>query len=651
MTPVVYNAKGNIIELAEKIGSGGEGNVYKLQADKTRVAKLYHDEIPLEKQQKIKSMINSANKALNKVTAWPLATLHPTKNGIICGFIMPNITDGEPLHHIYSPSHRKQLFPAIDWAFLVNICRNIVAAFATVHAKGHRIGDVNPNLVFISKQTRACLIDCDSFQIKFSGKIYPCEVGVPHFTPPELQNASSFKGITRTINHDNFGLSLLLFHTLMMGRHPFSGVYTANTDLSLEQLIQQHLYAFSDKLEKKNKISPPPNAITPDILSNELKRLFEKSFSKFSSRFNRPTTREWLSALDAFKKSLTSCEQCKHHKYYNRLPHCPWCKAEQQGIFYFPTPINDIISTDFSFNLSTVWKEITAIVTPEDQQLNIKERLQYLSNTVTAQKIPDSLIKKKNNVIYKKITALWISLLIVIFLSEWIIISLIPLAYLFFYDINVKKEQALRQQVLNDAEKSLKRLTIRWNKEASVELFKHKRKQLTEFYNKHHQFDSYSQSLLKQLEGNKQKLQLKAYLKQFYISNARIKGISLARKTALSSFGIETAVDIKSKAVSQVPSFGTTYTKALLDWRKGIERQFVFNPNKAIDPADIATVKIKTVTLKRDLESKLCAGADQLQQINQQIIRSRKQLIPLINISLKQVAQAKADLDYLTHYR
>lgn len=216
---IFFSSNGDSVKLDKKIGEGGEGNVYRIANKKDSVAKIYHKLITAEKQNKIVAMIKSADDALRKVTAWPLDTLHKTHGGDVCGFIMPDITGSEVIHHIYSPSYRKQHFPDMDWSFLVNTCRNIAAAFASIHSRGHVIGDVNPNLVFISKTTVANLIDCDSFQVSYDGTIYPCEVGVPHFTPPELQNHTSFKDIIRTENHDNFGLALLIFHILMMGRH------------------------------------------------------------------------------------------------------------------------------------------------------------------------------------------------------------------------------------------------------------------------------------------------------------------------------------------------------------------------------------------------------------------------------------------------
>lgn len=649
---ILYDSKGSKVQLAKKIGSGGEGNVYKIHASQRAflnlgVAKIYHQPINKEKQQKIKAMIKSADKALENVTAWPLESLHKTKKGDVFGFIMPDITGCEPLHHIYSPSHRKQQFPEIDWAFLVNVCRNIASAFGAIHAKGHVIGDVNPNLVFISKKTMATLIDCDSFQISYEGKTYPCDVGVPHFTPSELQHFKSFKDITRTANHDNFGLSLLIFHLLIMGRHPFSGIYAGKSHMPLEKLIEHHLYAFSDKSAKKDKISPPPHSITPNILSDDLKLLFEKSFSEFGSKFHRPSAKEWVSALDSFMKNIKSCTHSKNHKYYNRLSHCPWCKAEGKGIFYFPPSSTKKVSLTSGFSKDPIWEKIISIIPPEKKILDTKGKLQALLKITVAKKMPKKITHKKKKIIFKRMIGVLIIAVFSIFFPQWLIFSLIPFIYLFFFGNNFKSEKKEAKHSLETAKKALKDLEKRWDNEADSGVFNKKRDKLKEYSNGYNNINAYYQSELKKLKSNRRGLQLKAYLEKHYINSANIKGIGSARKSALTSFGIETAADVQQKIVMQVPGFGKTYTNDVVAWKKELENHFVFEPTKAIAPLEINKVKIRALKIKQNLEKKLQAGPEELRQAHAQILKKRKHLLPLIDESLKDVAQATADLDYL----
>jgi hypothetical protein len=53
----------------------------------------------------------------------------------------------------------------------------------------------------VGRDSKVVLIDSNSFQVNAQGVLHLCEVGVSHFTPPELQSLSSFDNFTRTTNH------------------------------------------------------------------------------------------------------------------------------------------------------------------------------------------------------------------------------------------------------------------------------------------------------------------------------------------------------------------------------------------------------------------------------------------------------------------
>jgi DNA-binding helix-hairpin-helix protein with protein kinase domain len=52
---------------------------------------------------------------------------------------------------------------------------------------------VNQGNVLVGSDSKVVLIDSDSFQVNARGTLHLCEVGVSHFTPPELQGLSSFE--------------------------------------------------------------------------------------------------------------------------------------------------------------------------------------------------------------------------------------------------------------------------------------------------------------------------------------------------------------------------------------------------------------------------------------------------------------------------
>ena len=171
-----------------------------------------------------------------------------------------------------------------------------------------RSRDVNEKNVFVTPTAIVWLLDCDSFQINASGQLYPCEVGMELYTPPELQG-QSFRGVVRTHNHDRFGLAVLIFHLLFVGRHPFAGRPLTRGDLSPDKAIKEFRFAYS-RAAAQLQIAPPPYAPLLGIVPAEIGRLFERAFSTHSPQPGaRPPAQEWATALRALQKQLKTCSK------------------------------------------------------------------------------------------------------------------------------------------------------------------------------------------------------------------------------------------------------------------------------------------------------------------------------------------------------
>jgi len=640
----LFDSSGQRVPLGKKIGNGGEGAVYEVPAlGNNIVAKIYHKAASPEKQAKLRGMVKSYDESLKKIAAWPSDTLHMTVGGQIRGFLMPKALNCEPIHHLYGPSHRKQVFPHKDWAFLINTARNTAAAFEVIHSHGHVIGDVNPNLVFVAGNSIVKLIDCDSFQIMVDGKYYLCEVGVPHFTPPELQGHSTFRDVHRTINHDNFGLSILLFQILLMGRHPFSGVFSGSEDMPLEKSIKQFRYSFGRNAASKG-MNPPPNSVTPTILSNLVAQLFERAFSEHGAQPDRrPKARDWVAALDSLKGQLRTCGQESIHKYFGDLSACPWCAQEQRSGNFFFISLATGSSGISSFNLAQVWTRIMAIKSPG--------RLPEISVTgfnIKPRPLPESIKSARKAVILKKSAAVGLVLgSFAIGKPESVVIALFIGAILFFSKTNDSTEKMARQATLKTSRQHITTMQGRWNLEAGDGKFLEKIKALSNLRTEY-------ENLATQLAQEKQKLQqslrntqLDKFLDKFFLKDHSIPGVGSTRKATLASFGIETAADVNWNKIISINRFGKALTGTIVKWRKSIEQRFVFNPTKGVDPADIAALNQRFSQKLRQVEGQLLSGPEQLNLLKEQIARQRTQLLPLIKIAAQQLAQAEADLSIM----
>lgn len=639
----MFDSSGRRVSLGKKIGTGGEGTVYEVPAlGNDIVAKIYHKEVSPEKQAKLLGMVKAGDESLRKIAAWPKETLHMGAGGQIRGFLMPKVAGCEEVHVLYGPSHRKQRYPDKDWAFLVNTARNTAAAFEAIHSHGHVIGDVNPKFVFVAGNSIVKLIDCDSFQIIADGKHYLCEVGVPHFTPPELQNYSTFRGIHRTKNHDNFGLALLIFHILLMGRHPFSGVFSGAGDMPLEKSIQQFRYAFGLNAASRG-MTPPPNSVTPAILPGAVSQLFERAFTERGAQLEgRPTARDWVATLDSLKGQLRTCGQESAHKYFGGLTACPWCIQEQRSGNFFFISLATATSGINSFNLAQVWTRIMAIKSP-----GRAPEISASGFKIQPRPLPDSIGSARNAVVFKKIAAVGLILGSLVMAPQWFIIALIIGAFLFFSKADDLAERNARIGALNTARQHMTTLQERWNLEAGDGKFQAKIKELSNLQTEY-------ESLANQLSQEKQKLQqnlrntqLYKFLDKFFLENHDIPGVGPTRKATLASFGVETAADVNWSKIISIKGFGQALAGAIVSWRKSIEQRFVFDPTKGVDPADIAALNQRFSQKRRQLEGQLLAGPEQLNLLREQIVRQRTQILTVVQAAAQQLAQAEADLSIM----
>ena len=272
----MVEADGTRVRLGARLGQGGEGAIYELEGRPGVVAKIFHQPLPEQRAEKIRAMVASRTPALERLTAWPIELLS-LPGGRPIGVKMPRVVGHRDIHQLYSPKSRRTAFPRADWRFLVRVSANVARAFATVHAEGAVIADVNHGGILVGADARVRLIDCDSFQITAGGRCFPCDVGTPTFTPPELQDRN-LTGVIRSENHDNFGLAVMIFLVLFMGRHPFAGRYLGEGDMPIEQAIKEHRFAYGRDHDFA-AMEQPPGTPPLDIVSPPVAELFERAFA------------------------------------------------------------------------------------------------------------------------------------------------------------------------------------------------------------------------------------------------------------------------------------------------------------------------------------------------------------------------------------
>ncbi|HAZ3215701.1 TPA: protein kinase YegI [Escherichia coli] len=643
MKPTLYTATGECVTPGRELGKGGEGAVYDIEEFVESVAKIYHTSPPALKQDKLAFMAATADAQLLNYVAWPQATLHGGRGGKVIGFMMPKVSGKEPIHMIYSPAHRRQSYPHCAWDFLLYVARNIASSFATVHEHGHVVGDVNQNSFMVGRDSKVVMIDSDSFQINANGTLHLCEVGVSHFTPPELQTMPSFVGFERTENHDNFGLALLIFHVLFGGRHPYSGVpLISDAGNALETDIAHFRYAYASDNQRRG-LKPPPRSIPLSMLPGDVEAMFQQAFTESGVATGRPTAKAWVAALDLLRQQLKKCTVSAMHVYPGHLADCPWCALDNQGVIYFIDLGEEVITTGRNFVLAKVWAMVMASVAPPALQLPLPDHFQ-----AAGRPLPSGLLRREY-IILIEIALSGLSLLLCGLQTEpryiilvpvlaaiWIIGSLTSKAY--------KVEVQRRREAFNRAKMDYDHLVSQIQQLGGLEGFIAKRAMLEKMKDEILGLPEEEKRDLAALHDTARERQKQKFLEGFFIDVASIPGVGPARKAALRSFGIETAADVTRRSVKQVRGFGDHLTQAVIDWKASCERRFVFRPNEAVTPADRQAVMAKMAAKRHRLESALTVGATELQRFRLQAPARTMPLMEPLRQAAEKLAQAQADL-------
>jgi DNA-binding helix-hairpin-helix protein with protein kinase domain len=636
--PPLFDDQGRRLTLGAELGRGGEAAVYLVEGQPELVAKIYHQPPNAEKTEKLAQMVKLQSERLLALSAWPVGGLFLAGRKS-AGFLMKNVSRYKDIHLLYNPKSRTREFtPKANWRFLIHSASNVARAFAVIHENGHVIGDVNQSNVRVSPETAIVnLVDCDSFQICANGKVYPCEVGVPLYTPPELQD-KEFREVVRTPNHDNFGLAVLIFHLLFMGRHPFAGKFLGHGEMPIEKAIAEQRFAFA-RDARRTQMLPPPASITLAQVPEEIGDLFTGAFGPDGAVKARPDGRQWIAQLDALANRLIICSNNKAHLYFNALTSCPWCAIESSGILLFVDYV--IVDASTGFSIEVIWSRILGIPTPG--QGNVPSLLTYMHGVEPCKRAKAAAIKKRFRAAGMALVA-FIGFAVVVLSPNgfeymmwvgWIVF----IAWKYF---NHTSDTGFNRAA-REAERRLRVLQDAWLREASATDFNTKLDELRSFSEEYRKLPEKRKQKLRELERALFEIQLKHYLQKFDIASADIPHIKDGRKAMLSAYGIDDASDVVRSTLENVPGFGAFLVIQLITWRQSLEANFRFNPGRGVDPADIQRVDRDIAKRRLELEALLSKGPSELTLLSSRIVAARGRLQGQLEKALMDVAQAQAD--------
>lgn len=644
-------AGGRPVPLDRMIGKGGEGEVFVLTGDAVHAVKIYTDKDRLSRESKITAMVRSKLAERSPLAAFPVAVVHH-RDGSFAGFMMKLVGGHRPLHELYAPGSRKHHFPQADYRFLARSASNIARAFASVHQAGCVVGDVNHSGILVSTKATVALIDADSFQFTDGADQYLCRVGVPEYTPPELQG-NPLQGIVRTPDHDAFGLAVVIFQVLLMGRHPFVGTVRRGDIPPLHENIQNFRYVYAENRDVG--MDQPPGTPALSDFSPDLAKLFDRAFSK-SSVGKRPLAPEWLTALERFESSLIQCGDNSLHYGPKDASECAWCDMERQlSTFLFlpfvPAGPMSMPAADpgiAGFNLEAIWIRIERVVVPTADQL--RPRLPHVS---CAPSVSATEAKESKGGIAVLLGVVLVLLAVgLLAVQPWAWIVAAGLAFWGFKCMKGDEKPSVdgtrfRNEYV-EAQQQWYRELDGWRKRVGLEDLEALKEQLKAAKHRYSELGEEERSQVERYRLDRKQRQLQKYLEGFDLSRALIKGIGPAKLATLSSYGVDTAADLTSARLDTLPGFGEALIGRLLEWRQRHEGRFVYSASENdADRQEIARLRALTQGKAGPLRVTLTSGAADLEMKARRVNEFALKVDPILSKVHERLEQARADMTFL----
>lgn len=203
--------KGKKYELKEKLGDGGEGQVYRIENKK--VCKIYN-KVDKLKEEKLRLMIDR-NLEYEGI-CFPKDIVYNLEGKVI-GYIMNEAKGAEMQKSLMGKKQIESYFPSFKKRDMVQLGITILKKIEYLHGQKIILGDINPRNILVCSPKEVYFVDTDSYQIES----FPCCVGSTVYTAPEIQRRD-FNGFLRSYGNENFAIATLLFMIMIPGKPPYS---------------------------------------------------------------------------------------------------------------------------------------------------------------------------------------------------------------------------------------------------------------------------------------------------------------------------------------------------------------------------------------------------------------------------------------------
>lgn len=192
------------------------------------------------------------------------------------------------------PRKREEVAPNLSFATVSELAADIAELIHAVEGLNVTVCDLNERGILLLPDNSIMLIDLDSVQfidrrgLGYLSPLYTEECLAPELDPHRLNE------VPRAADHVHYALAFLLFRVLMVGFEPYTGRRKDGAPNDLAEQSRNGSFAYSERVDS---LAPPLRAPSIEVMSSELRNLFERTFVDGA---REPAMRASASALSQF---------------------------------------------------------------------------------------------------------------------------------------------------------------------------------------------------------------------------------------------------------------------------------------------------------------------------------------------------------------
>lgn len=316
-------------EVLEELGTGGQGNVYKVRGtDGDYALKWYKKSSATPQQYEAIQMLIEKGAPSDKFV-WPIAICEGDSEDNF-GYVMPLIDAKQftKLSHYFSGEKKVSRFEV-----LIDACVRIAHGFNELHLSGLCYRDISFGNLFVDFTTGEIKI-CDNDNVTFDNLVDTDEIwGTSGFMAPEVVRGES----APSSQTDLFSLAVVIFRMLHL-QHPLQGQREYEieiADVEAERdLYGMHPIFIYDPIDATNRPVKGHKDIAEaywPYYPEFIRELFTEAFTEgLHDPHKRIRESIWIKALSQLRGQVTYCYHCEHQIFYDKdmvqqKSRCPRC--------------------------------------------------------------------------------------------------------------------------------------------------------------------------------------------------------------------------------------------------------------------------------------------------------------------------------------